>query len=79
MKLYTEEQLKKAIICTRNEYPIRYVQDIINDLKTIKLPSKDEIFNIIEESNFSLEYDTGFNYGIEWLINYIKKQDNAQI
>jgi hypothetical protein len=75
MKLYTEEQVKKAIICTRNEYPLRYVQDIINDLKNVQIPSDEDIWEKIEDSTYSLEYDTGFAQGVKWVIEQIKQQE----
>lgn len=60
---------------TRNEYPLRYSQDIINDLTHITLPTDDEIEEKIEESTCSLEYDTGFKWGAKWILEQIKQQD----
>jgi len=77
MKLYTEEQVKKAIICTRNEYPLRYVQDIINDLKNVQIPSDEDIWEKIEDSDYSLEYGAGFEQGFKWVIEQITKQNEA--
>lgn len=58
MKLYTEEQVREAIIMTRNEYPLRYVQDIINDLTPIQLPSDEEIKK--ESHNYFMRGQLGF-------------------
>ncbi len=72
MKLYTEEQLKEFF---KEHY--FFMERDLDNLTPIELPSDEEIDDKIEESSYSLEYDTGFRFGIEWVINHIKQQDNA--
>ncbi len=72
MKLYTEEQLKEFF---KEHY--FFMERDLDNLTPIELPSDEEIDDKIEESSYSLEYDAGFRFGIEWVINHIKQQDNA--
>jgi len=77
MKLYTEEQVRKAHQNGRhgghneNWYT---TDDYIDSLTPIELPSEFEIDDKIEDSSYSLEFDAGFKFGVEWLINHIKQQ-----
>jgi len=73
MKLYTEDQVRKAIRMTRNEYPLRYSQDIINDLTHITLPTDEDIEKEIQ-SDVHINSDTDFFNGAKWVIEQIKKQ-----
>lgn len=59
VKLYTEEQVREAIKMTRNEYPFRYVQDIINDLTPIELPSDEEINDYANDNVESISFVNG--------------------
>jgi hypothetical protein len=63
-KLYTEEQVKEAIRMTRNEYPLRYLQDIINDLTPIEIPSDEEIENL---DTFLISDVDSFIRGAKWM------------
>ena len=76
MKLYTEEQVKHAMIEARIS-PWLKTDFLLQDYMPIELPSEEEIDDKIEYSNYSLEYGAGFKFGIEWLINCIKSQNNA--
>jgi hypothetical protein len=82
MKLYTEEQILNSMQSVRyyvNHYNANVIDRIINNhvksLKPIELPSEEEIDDKIEYSSYSLEYGTGFKFGIEWVINCIKQQE----
>ena len=80
MKLYTEEQVRQiaSTICLGrfdfNDTP----DDLVNELTPIELPSDEEIWEKIEDSAYSLEYDTGFAQGVKWVLKQIKQQDNEQ-
>ena len=76
MKLYTEEQVKHAMIEARIS-PWLKTDFLLQDYTPIELPSEEEIDDKIEYSSYSLEYGAGFKFGIEWLINCIKSQNNA--
>jgi hypothetical protein len=76
MKLYTEEQVKHAMIEARIS-PWLKTDFLLQDYTPIKLPSDEEIWEKIEDSAYSLEYDTGFAQGVKWIIEQIKQQDNA--
>ena len=80
MKLYTEDQVRKAHQNGKNggHNETWYETDeYVNSLTPIELPSDEEIWEKIEDSTYSLEYDTGFAQGIKWVIEQIKRQDNA--
>jgi hypothetical protein len=74
MKLYTEEQvkdfLKKRTFLTEDT-----IDAMCDTLTPIELPSDEEIDDKIEYSSYSLEYGAGFKFGIEWVINCIKQQE----
>ncbi len=81
MKLYTEEQVKKAIELAQDYgldcddiYFYYNDNDIIGKLKPIELPSEEEIEDEIEDSSYSIEYDYGFRIGAKWVIERIKQQ-----
>ena len=82
MKLYTEEQMKDAILESfLSTYPTNG-NDILSKYKPIELPSDEEIDNQIaeelsgfEESECDYEYSGGFEYGAKWVIEQIKQQD----
>jgi len=69
MKLYTEEQVRLLLSEHLSEYS---VDKCLRDTEHIELPSDEEIDDKIEESSYSLEYDAGFRFGIEWVIEQIK-------
>ena len=74
MKLYTEEQVTKAILdCFLSEYTDP-VNDILNSLRPIKLPTNSEIVDKIGNS-INDEYILGMSRGIHWTIDYIKQQN----
>jgi elongation factor P hydroxylase len=70
MKLYTEEEivsfLKKEFADEIN------AETFMENLTPIQLPSDEEIEQHAEESNCSLEFDTGFLYGAKWMRLKIK-------
>ena len=78
MKLYTEEQVRKAMSALNDiKYMYHSDDDIFDSLTPIELPSDEEIWEKIEDSTYSLEYDTGFAQGVKWVVEQIKQQDNA--
>lgn len=76
MKLYTEEQLRQAMDgfydcdCT--------MDDIINRLNPIELPSDEEIEKL-QDNNDNYDdydfYDTGFKQGVKWMKEQILNQN----
>ena len=79
MKLYTEEQVREIVRKTYcgDFYDNDTPDDLVNELTPIELPSDEEIWEKIEDSAYSLEYDTGFTQGAKWVIEQIKQQDNG--
>jgi hypothetical protein len=81
MKLYTEEVLKNSMNSVKyymEHYNASTIDSIIEKhikaLGPIELPSDEEIWEKIEDSTYSLEYDTGFAQGVKWVIEQIKQQ-----
>jgi hypothetical protein len=74
MKLYTEKQVVNAIQITVMDKPITYAE-VLEKLTPIELPSDEEIWEKIEDSAYSLEYDTGFAQGAKWVIEKIKQKE----
>jgi hypothetical protein len=72
MKLYTEEQVRLLLSEHLSEYS---VDKCLRNTEHIELPSDEEIWEKIEDSTYSLEYDTGFAQGVKWVIEQIKQQD----
>ena len=77
MKLYTREQMIQAFNYGKKLEGFDWIGDMIDSLPPIELPSDEEIWEKIEDSAYSLEYDTGFTQGAKWVIEQIKQQDNA--
>jgi hypothetical protein len=73
MKLYTEEQVKHAMIEARIS-PWLTTDFLLGDYTPIELPSEFEIDDKIEDSSYSFEFDAIFKFGVEWTINHIKQQ-----
>ena len=79
MKLYTEEQVRKAIELSRDTHPqgrgyvvtdeYDYSMDEVVDLLTpIELPSDEEIREVIKPfQNEMDDFDLGFRNGVQWL------------
>ena len=78
MKLYTEEQMIQAFAYGKTLEPFDCFEDMIDSLTPIELPSDEEIDDKIEDSSYSLEFDAGFKFGVEWTINHIKQKDNGK-
>jgi hypothetical protein len=77
MKLYTREQMIEAFNYGKKLEGFDWIGDMIDSLTPIELPSDEEIDDKIEDWSYSLEYDTGFTRGAKWVIEQIKRQDNA--
>jgi hypothetical protein len=69
MKLYTEEQVKKAISIA--EYGDYECEQIIDELTPIELPSDEEIRKDWG-SGVHLYFVDGFEAGAKWVIEQIK-------
>ena len=76
MKLYTKEQVKGAMADARIS-PSLKIDFLLGDYNPIKLPSDEQIWEKIEDSDYSLEYDAGFAQGVKWVIEQIKHQGNG--
>jgi len=84
IKLYTEEQVRKAYFEGWNDGQhenIGYIDTVVDSLTPIELPSDEEINNQIaeeltgfDESDGAYEYSGGFEYGAKWVIEKIKQQ-----
>ena len=76
MKLYTEEQVKHAMIEARIS-PWLKTDFLLGDYTPIELPSDEEI-DKATPSDTKTDYHLGFMYGFEdgakWVINYINQQ-----
>jgi hypothetical protein len=70
MKLYTENDVKKAMLIYHNGLTIDYV---MSKLKHIELPSDDEIIEHLKGIGDN-EHKLGFSRGTQWLINHIIQQ-----
>ena len=83
MKLYTEEQVRKAIndgslySYINGDFEFKNSEDdIVNSLTPIELPSDEEIEQHAEEntaeSNGTLEFERGFKRGAKWMRDKIQ-------
>ena len=71
MKLYSEEQVRKAMQDAM--IPSIYQMDLWGQLIPIELPSEEEIEKEIK-SDIHIESDADFFNGVKWVIEQIKKQ-----
>ena len=75
MKLYTEEDLLKAIQLGRNYGGwVTTEPEILKQLTPIELPSDEDIKHCIGSVNYT-EYDNGFIQGIKWIKEQILNQN----
>jgi hypothetical protein len=72
MKLYTEEQVKHAMIEARVS-PWLETDFLLGDYNPIELPSDDKIIEQLKGIGDD-EHKLGFSRGICWAIDYIKQQ-----
>jgi hypothetical protein len=76
MKLYTEEQVKEMFEQFQTHLPFHYeilLQEHMNKLTPIELPSDDEIREVIKPfQNEMDDFDLGFRNGVQWLREKIK-------
>ena len=73
MKLYTEEQIKEAMLDARIS-PSLKIDFLLGDYNPIELPSDDEIDKQSEIFNHVANRDIFFG-GAKWVINNIKQQE----
>jgi hypothetical protein len=90
MKLYTEEQVRKAwntafsdaLRIDEEDYKPTFYGEFINGLTPIELPSDDDDMLKIAPSDTANPYEIGFIYGFDHgakcVINYIKEQYNTE-
>jgi hypothetical protein len=71
MKLYTEEQVREA---ARGDGWTDNVNEIVDRLTPIELPSDEDIKHCIGSVNYT-EYDNGFIQGIKWMKEQILNQN----
>lgn len=75
MKLYTEEQVRKAMLALNDiKYMYHSDDDIFDLLTPIELPSEEGIKAQVEP--MGTLGDIGFIEGAKWVIEQIKQQDN---
>lgn len=76
MKLYTEEQLIKAMRFCHMHEEEETLEEFFDLLTPIELPS-DEIVEQEADISSNLEdYSKGFAMGAHWILDMIKQQDN---
>ena len=86
MKLYTEEQVKRAIDIADDNADLLEYEEILSKLTPIELPSDEEIENY---ANFAFPYTEekrgdsyvayrGMKIGAKWVIEQIKQQNNER-
>ena len=86
MKLYTEEQVRKAMLALNDiKYMYHSDDDIFDSLTPIELPSDEEIDKKNQEifgkdyivdmgTNLKYAYLDAFEVGAKWVIEQIKQQ-----
>jgi hypothetical protein len=79
MKLYTEEQVKEMFEQFQTHLPFHYdllLQQHLNQLKTIELPSDEEIKKMMESDGMEFDefdpYDVSYLGGATWMRNKIQ-------
>lgn len=80
MRLYTEEQVREAMIEARLS-PWLKTDFWLQALTPIELPSEEEIDKASPSgtnNSYEIGLVCGFQQGAEWVINQIKQQDNGQ-
>lgn len=86
MKLYTEEQVKRAIDIADDNTDLLEYSEIISELTPIELPSDEDIDKKNQEifgkdyivdmgTNLKYAYLDAFEVGAKWVIEQIKQQD----
>lgn len=75
MKLYTEEQVKRAIDIADDNADLLEYDEILSKLTPIELPDYEEIEMASEEKFTYRGTMMGFEFGAKWVIEQIKKQD----
>jgi hypothetical protein len=73
MKLYTEEQLKRAML-EYTSYSKPTMIQVIDTLTPIELPSDEHIYNILRGKKM-FEKDWGFIEGAKWMKEQILNQN----
>lgn len=68
MKLYTEEQVRKAIHIKSNNIDLLTSDDILGLLTPIELPSDADIEKIFAKKLILPTHNQGFQLGVEWVI-----------
>ena len=77
MKLYTEEQVRKAILIGSIHLKSKTMDELFDSLTPIELPSDEEIEKL-QDNNDNYDdydfYDTGFKQGVKWMREQILNQ-----
>lgn len=79
MKLYTEEQVKRAIDIADDNADLLEYNEILSKLTPIELPSDEEIEGACNEELNGLLSTFGFRKGAKWVIEQIKKTRQWEI
>ena len=78
MKLYTEEQVRKAMSALNDiKYMYHSDDDIFDSLTPIELPSDEEIEKYVLSHKYDDMFENLIIQGAKWVIEQIKQQDNA--
>ena len=90
MKLYTEEQVIRAIKLAREcdsdcwgvDFYNGTTDEIVAELTPIELPSEEEIDKYVDSTPYyghcTFEFKEGIEDGAKWVIEKIKQQDNGK-
>jgi hypothetical protein len=83
MKLFTQEQMIKAFNYGTHLMGFDCIEDMIDSLTPIELPSDEEIEKAYEflgtwTAKEIMQRSTSFQHGAKWVINRIKQQDNGK-
>lgn len=79
MKLYTEEQVRKAMSALNDiKYMYYSDDDIFDSLTPIELPSDEEIEGACNEELNGLLSTFGFRKGAKWVTEQIKEQADGE-
>ena len=73
MKIYTEEQVKRAIDIADDNVDLLEYNEILSKLTSIELPSDEEI----EKESNEWWGPSAFRGGAQWVIRQIKQQNET--
>lgn len=75
IKLYTEEQVKRAIDIADDNTDLLEYDEILSKLTPIELPSDEEITEYVLSHKYDNMFENLIEQGAKWAIGHIKQQD----